>query len=89
MINYPPLLPSSKPPVKNHMDYLGGALAHGVDQFLDHHVHALDAGPLQLYDLLLHDGLKRHVWGEKSSPETHQEEEERDIIVVKSGFPFQ
>lgn len=53
--------------------YLVGALAHGVDQFLDDHVHTLDTGLLQLYDLLLDDGLKRHVWGKKSSPENHQE----------------
>lgn len=48
--------------------YLGGALAHSVDQLLDDHVHALDAGLLQFDDLLLHDSLKRHVGGEKSSP---------------------
>lgn len=48
--------------------YLGGALAHGVDQLLDDHVHALDARLLQFDDLLLHDGLKRHVGGEESSP---------------------
>lgn len=48
--------------------YLGGALAHSVDQLLDDHVHALDAGLLQFDDLLLHDSLERHVGGEKSSP---------------------
>ena len=51
------------------MCYLVGALAHGVNEFLDDHVNTFDTGPLQLYDLLLHDSLKRHVWGEKSSPE--------------------
>lgn len=41
--------------------YLGGALAHSVDQLLDDHVHTLDAGLLQFDDLLLHDSLERHV----------------------------
>lgn len=47
--------------------YLRGALAHGVDQLLDDHVHTLDARLLQLYDLLLHNGLKCHIWGKKAS----------------------
>lgn len=96
MINYhfvlpsfPRSFPSNFPnPDLNHMSYLVGALAHGVNQFLDDHVHALDTGPLQLYDLLLHNSLKRHVWGEKPSPETHQEEKKKETVVMKSGFPF-
>lgn len=51
--------------------YLVGALAHGVNQLLDDHVHALHTGFLQLYDLFFHNGLKGHVRGEKSSPEDH------------------
>lgn len=47
--------------------YLIGALAHSVDQLLDDHVHTLDARLLQLYDLLLHDRLKRHIWSEEAS----------------------
>lgn len=59
------------------MIHLVGALAHGVDQLLDDHVHTLDAGLLQFYDLLLHNSLKRHVGREKSSPETQQEERKK------------
>lgn len=57
--------------------HLLGALAHGVDQFLDDHVHTLDTGLLQLYDLLLHNGLKGHVWGEQPSPDVQQQEEKK------------
>lgn len=78
-IDHPPFLPPtfSSNPHRKHTSYLVGALAHSVYQLLDDHVHTLDAGPLQLYDLLLYNGLKRHVWGEKSSPETHQEKKKR------------
>ena len=48
--------------------YLVGALAHGVDELLDHHVHTLHARLLQLHHLLLHDGLKGHVGGEQARP---------------------
>lgn len=58
--------------------YLVRTLAYGVNQFLDDHVHTLDTRLLQLYDLLLHDGFKCHVWGEKSSPESHEKYKKRD-----------
>lgn len=58
----------------NHGAYLVGALAHGVYQFLDDHVHTLDTGLLQFYDLLLYNGFKRHVGCEKSSPDVQEEE---------------
>lgn len=70
-------------PKIKHVSYLVGALAHGVNQFLDDHVHTLDAGPFQLHDLLLHNGLKRHVWGEESSPETYKKGGKTGTIVMK------
>ena len=38
--------------------YLIGALAHGVDELLDHQVHTFQTGLFQLNDLLFHYGLK-------------------------------
>ena len=66
------------------MTHLVGALAHSVNQLLDDHVHTLDAGLLQLYDLLLHYGLERHVGGEESGPESHREDEIKVQTVMKS-----
>ena len=48
--------------------YLVGALPHGVDELLDHHVHTLHTRLLQLHHLLLHDGLEGHVGGEEARP---------------------
>lgn len=68
--------------------YLGGALAHGVDQLLDDHVHALDARLLQLDDLLLHDSLKRHVGGEESSPARRRRFKKKRNWRLKKLFGF-
>lgn len=58
---------------KQRLGYLVGALAHSVDQLLDDHVHTLDAGLLQLYDLLLHNSFEGHVWGKKPGPDNKQD----------------
>lgn len=62
----------SKP--RECLAYLVGALADGVNQLLDDHVHTLDARLLQLHNLLLHYGLKSHIWGEKSSSGQRKEQ---------------
>lgn len=66
---------------EQRLGYLVGALAHSVDELLDDHVHTLDAGLLQLYHLLLHDGFEGHVGGEEAGPD-RQESGKQPIYLI-------